>query len=237
MWSADGRRLAFTFASTSIHQKLATGEAEDELLSVRQLVKPTDWSADGRFLLWHASADANNRWALWVARSGLLPRANQGAEPPPKNEQEAVPLARTGGAFDEEQGRFSPDGRWIAYVSNATGANEVYVRSFITDFSGGTATRGGSVLVSRGGGTSPRWRRDGTELFYLAANGKMMAVAVDATHEFQPRAPVPLFTVPPGAVVGDAAADGARFLLVTPVGLSASAPFTVVLNWVAGLKQ
>ena len=92
-------------------------------------------------------------------------------------------------------------------------------------------------MVSRGGGTAPRWRGDGRELFYLAPDGKMMAVEVIAGQEFQGGTPTPLFQTPPGAIVGDVTADGKRFLLVTPVGPSASAPFTVVLNWTAGLKK
>ena len=91
--------------------------------------------------------------------------------------------------------------------------------------------------MSRGGGTAPRWRRDGRELFYLAPDGKMMAVEVIPQQEFQVGTPTPLFQTPPGAIVGDVTADGRRFLLVTPVGPSASVPFTVVLNWQEELKQ
>jgi Tol biopolymer transport system component len=139
--------------------------------------------------------------------------------------------------FVEEQARFSPNGRWVAYVSNESGLSEVYVRAFATDFSSGAASTGGSVLVSRGGGTAPRWRADGRELFYLAPNGKMMSVDVNAGQQFDVGAPTPLFQTLPGAIVGEVSADGKRFLLVTPVGPSTSAPFTVVLNWSAGLKQ
>jgi hypothetical protein len=93
------------------------------------------------------------------------------------------------------------------------------------------------VLVSRGGGTAPRWRGDGREIFYLAPDGKMMTVEVMAGQEFQAGTPSPLFQTPPGTIVGDVTADGKRFLLVTPVGPSASVPFTVVLNWTASLKK
>jgi Tol biopolymer transport system component len=146
-----------------------------------------------------------------------------------------VPFVRT--AFNEEQGRFSPNGRWVAYVSNKSGASEIYAREFSTDFSSGSAGRGGSVLVSSGGGTEPRWRRDGRELFYLTPSGKMMAVEVIAGPEFHAGTPTPLFQAPPGVVVGDVTADGKRFLFVTPAGSSASVPFTVVLNWSEELKQ
>jgi serine/threonine protein kinase/Tol biopolymer transport system component len=222
VWSPDGKRIVFTFRG-SLYQKLASGEKDEE--DVLQwtppgLIKPTAWSPDGRFLL-YAATDANTtRWGLWVL---------------PRDDPKPVPFAQSG--FDEEQGRFSPNGRWIAYVSNESGANQVYVRAFATDFSGGSAGAGGSVLVSRDGGTAPRWRGDGNELFYLAPNGKMMAVEVTARQEFQAGTPTPLFQTPPGVIAGDVTADGKRFLLATPVGQSASAPFTVVLNWMAGLKK
>jgi hypothetical protein len=84
----------------------------------------------------------------------------------PHNNPKPVPFVRT--AFDEIEGRFSPDGRWVAYVSNQSGLHEVHVRGFATDFSSGSASTGGTTLVSRGGGNAPRWRGDGRELFYLA---------------------------------------------------------------------
>jgi hypothetical protein len=115
--------------------------------------------------------------------------------------------------------------------------SEVYVRAFASDFSGGSASSGGSLLVSRGGGTAPRWRGDGNELIYLAPDGKLMAVGTITGQEFRAGTPVPLFQTPPGTIVGDVTPDGKRFLLVTPVGPSAAAPFTVVLNWMAVLKQ
>src|SRR4029077_15072196 len=153
----------------------------------------------------------------------------------PTSDSKPVPFMHTG--FTEEQGHFSPNGRWVDYVSNQSGQSEVYVREFTTDFSSGSASRGGSVLVSRGGGSAPRWRGDGRELFYLAPKGKMMAVDVSAGQEFQVGTPTPLFQTPAGAIVGDVTADGKRFLLVAPVGPSASVPFTVVLNWTASLKK
>jgi len=152
-----------------------------------------------------------------------------------RNDLKAVPFLRT--AFDESQGRFSPDGRWVAYISNQSGLNEVYVKRFSADFSGGSGSAGGRVLVSRGGGTAPRWRGDGRELFYLAPNGKMMAVEVKFGQEFDAGSPAALFETPIGAIFDDMTADGKRFLLTAPVGPSSSAPFTVLLNWTAGLKK
>ena len=235
VWSPDGKRVVFTFNNYVLHQKLASGEKDEEDVlqsSSARLIKPTGWSPDGRFLLY---AVAHTRWDLWVLPVEGVFRPTQSVASLPRESPKAVPFARSG--LDEEQGRFSPKGRWVAYVSNQSGANEVYVRAFATDFSGGSASAGGSVLVSRSGGTAPRWRGDGKELFYLAPNGKMMAVEVMAGQEFRVGTPTPLFQAPPGAIVGDVTADGKRFLLVTPVGQSVSAPFTVVLNWTAGLKK
>jgi len=222
-WSPDGKRIAFTFNNSAIYQKLASGEgAEEKLLqssSTTAIVKAASWSPDGRFLMYVTFDAAATKRDIWVL--------------PP--DRKPVPFVRT--EFDEDQGRFSPDGRWVAYVSNQSGVNEVYVRAFTADFTSGSASTGASVLVSRGGGTAPRWRADGHEIFYLGPDGKIMAAEVTAGQEFRAGLPTPLFQTPPGAIFGDVAADGKRFLLVTPVGPSASAPFTVVFNWAAGLKK
>jgi Tol biopolymer transport system component len=155
----------------------------------------------------------------------------------PSGDRKPVPFLRDARRFNENQGQFSPNGRWVAYVSNESGQNEVYVREVATDFSSGSASVGGSVLVSRGGGTAPRWRGDGREIYYLAPNGKMMAVAVEPGQEFHVETPTALFQTPSGTVFGDVTTDGKRFLLIAPIGSSASVPFTVVLNWTAGLKK
>jgi len=222
-WSPDGKRIVFTFNNNVLRQKLASGEGDEkELLRSNNvdLVRTGSWSPDGRFLLYSGG--------FAITRSlDLLVRPLDGSKP--------VPFMQT--RFVEEQGRFAPNGRWVAYVSNESGLSEIYVRKFAPDFSRGSAGIGGSVLVSRGGGTAPRWRGDGRELFYLSPNGKMMAVEVTAGQEFHAGTPTPLFQTPPGAIVGDVTADGRRFLLVTPVAPSASVPFTVVLNWQEELKQ
>jgi Tol biopolymer transport system component len=226
VWSPDGKRIVFSFNNSMLRQKLASGEGDEkELLrtSSASSLFANSWSPDGRFLL----------YATYVATGSNT--GNLDLLVLPGDDSKPVSFAQT--SFNEDQGRFSPNGRWVAYVSNQSGLSEVYVREFATEFSSGSASRGGSVLVSHGGGTVPRWRGDGRELFYLAPDGKMMAVEVIAGEDFHAGTPTPLFQAPPGAVVGDVTADGKRFLLVTPVGASASVPFTVVLNWTEELKQ
>jgi Tol biopolymer transport system component len=221
VWSPDGSRIAFTFNNNFVKEKQASGEGDEtELVESRSSagVMATDWSPDGRFLLYTLFASTITKTDVWVLPAG-------GGKP--------VPFLQT--PFDEGQARFSPDGRWVAYVSNESGANEVYVRAFTADFSTGSASTGGGVRVSRGGGTTPRWRGDSQELFYLGPDGKLMAVEVTAG-EFRGRTPTPLFQTPLGSILGDVTTDGKRFLLVSPAGPSASAPFTVLINWTAGLK-
>jgi Tol biopolymer transport system component len=223
IWSADGSRVFFTFNNENLYEKLASGEGSEERIlrspNSAGLLRASDWSRDGRFFVYSTAEASIKRRDIWV-----LPRDGK-----------PVPFVRT--EFDEEQGRFSPDGRWIAYVSNQSGASEVYVRAFTPEFGGGSAGAGGSFLVSRGGGSTPRWRADGKEIFYVGPDGKLMAVGVMPGQDFRMGSPLPLFQPPQGTIVGDASADGKRFLLATPVGASATAPFTVVLNWSVGLKK
>lgn len=223
LWSPDGKEIIFTFGHNALRRKLASGEGDErEILKVETggIVMATGWSPDGRFVT--ATLAAGGAKSLDVV---MLPL----------DTLKPVRILDTG--FTEEQGRFSPDGRWLAYVSNQSGVNEVYVRGVATDVASRPVLTGGRVLVSRGGGTAPRWRGDGRELFFLAPSGTMMAVSATAGPEFKAGTPTPLFQAPPGAVVGDVTADGKRFLLVTPVGPTAAVPFTVVLNWTAGLNH
>jgi hypothetical protein len=140
--------------------------------------------------------------------------------------------------FDEDFARFSPDGRWVAYTSDEAGTSEVYVR----DFQGSR----GSVRISTGSGSLPRWRRDGKELFYFF-EGKLMSIGVKAGgSSFEPGVPKFLFDtgVPKlkllfekvGTRNYDVSRDGQRFLVAVPVE-SSPEPITVVLNWMADLKR
>lgn len=135
--------------------------------------------------------------------------------------------------------RFAPDDGFVAYTSNASGRNEVYVRPF-------PASSQGRWLVSKGGGSQPRWRRDGRELFYISPDSKMMSVDITTAPVFQPGVPKALFTAPisgggPVSVVTryDVTADGKNFLInavPSEANGGQGAPITVILNWQRLLK-
>jgi len=139
--------------------------------------------------------------------------------------------------FDERHGRFSPDGRWVAYSSNESGRDEVYVRSF--------QASGERFQISAGGGTEPQWRKDGTELFYISEDRTLMAVPVklasSASEPLQVGQAKPLFSVPAvDTFVGrsyEVSNDGQRFLLRALAGGATAQSLTVVLNWQAQLKK
>ena len=132
--------------------------------------------------------------------------------------------------FLEDHGKFSPDGRWIAYTSNASGRDEVYVRQFPG------AER--FFKISRDGGSGPRWRDDGRELFFLTLDGMLMAAGIEKTAKgLTPTVPQPLFHTGVLRNFGYAVAkDGQRFLIsvTDPPGPT---PITVVMNWPATLRK
>ena len=128
---------------------------------------------------------------------------------------------------------FSPDGRWVAYVSNESGTNEVFVASF--------PDPSGKWQISTGGGTNPRWSGDGQELFYLAADNKMVAVEIDGGgSNLEVGQALPLFQAqvnPGGWEAYDVSADGQRFLINTGSGMTVLSPITLVLNWTERLDE
>jgi serine/threonine protein kinase len=224
-WSPDGNRLAFLSSragTAAIYQKAASGAAKDELLTTVSGVNsgPTDWSPDGRFLLYEQSGEKTG-FDLW-----LLPLFG---------DRKPMPFLQT--QFDEGQGRFSPDGHWVAYASTESGRPEVYVQTF--------PASGGKWQISNGGGMLPLWRRDGKELFYVVpAVGRLMSVEVKTSPQFEASAPKFLFQAPFALThqmdAGNhyaVSTDGQRFLLNLPMQENASSPITVVLNWTAGLKK
>ena len=219
VWSPDGTRIAFASnreGNYNLYQKIASGAGKDELLwkSDRPNV-PTDWSLDGRFLLYF-QMDLKTKADLWV-----LPVSG-----------ERKPFAFLQTEFNERSGAFSPDSKWIAYDSDESGRREIYVQPF--------PPSGAKWQISKSGGTVPKWRRDGRELFYLGADGKLMAVAINAGATFQASIPAPLFdhrVLNPLARFA-VTRDGKRFLIPASLAAAATAsPVTVVINWMAGLKR
>jgi Tol biopolymer transport system component len=127
----------------------------------------------------------------------------------------------------ENDARCSPDGRWLAYSSDESGRAEVYVTSF--------PTPGGKWPISTNGGTQPLWRRDGTELFYIAPDRTITAVRINGGSTFEAGTVTPLFKIRGNSYA--ATADGRRFVTNDPIGEASPLPITVVLNWPSGLKK
>jgi Tol biopolymer transport system component len=227
VWSPDGTRVVFAAAGQgappNLHQKMTNGEGVAELLVKSTFnSQPTDWSRDGRFVV-YASLNPKTFWDLW-----LLPMTG------PSSDRKPVPLLVS--ADNEHLARFSPDGRWLAYVSDESDRNEVYVRPF--------SGSGAKFRISPNGGSEPRWRGDSKELFYLAPSGQLMAVTVKAGTTVEFGAPVPLFGVRVGfrGPFGynsnyTATRDGQRFLVNTVTDDSSAAPTKIVLNWPAALRR
>jgi Tol biopolymer transport system component/predicted Ser/Thr protein kinase len=217
IWSPDGRTVAFASdhqGGLDIYQRPSNaGGSEEPLLPLKAspIMFPSDWSSDGRYLTYYRT-DQKTQNDVWI-----LPLFG-----------DRKPMALLHGEFNESQSQFSPDVKWIGYVSDESGSPQVYVQSF--------PTLTGKWQVSTDGGTQPKWRRDGKELFYLARDRKLMAVTIKAGGTFEADAPRPLFET--RLEVGDlrqtyaVSADGNRFLLNAPIETSAP-PLTVVLNWPA----
>ena len=154
--------------------------------------------------------------ALWMLKNGK--------EVKPQSPNEA----------SRRQSRVSPDGKWIAYTSDESKRQEeVYVQSF--------PAAGAKYQISTEGGTQPRWRRDGRELFYIAGNGKLMAVPVQTGASFEYGAATALFQPPvpegPATAGYEVSADGQNFLMRTIPSGAPMPPITIVTNWLAAVKQ
>jgi serine/threonine protein kinase/Tol biopolymer transport system component len=228
VWSPDGSRIAFSSnrgGRNDLYQKTANGAGDEQLLGKTGLgTSPTSWSRDGRFLL-YTGLDGATRGDLWV----LPMEAGSG---------EAKPVGLQKTPFDEHDGVFSPDIRWIAYTSDETGRNEIYVRPFLPSGPSGTPALGeGKWQVSKDGGSLPKWTAGGKELIFLGPNSTLMAVEVTTAPTIRTGIPQTLFRVPQGATGWDVTADGKRILLAVLAGQDTPQPITMVLNWQAGLKK
>jgi serine/threonine protein kinase/Tol biopolymer transport system component len=224
VWSPDSKEIAFQSYKNGrpgdLFRKSATGTgSEAQLLATEEVTHPTDWSPDGRFLLYRSQPQGSNtsQWNLWAVS------LDGGSKP--------FPVVQTN--FDERDGQFSPDGNWIAFESNESGRYEVYLQPFPS---------GPKVPVSAGGGAQARWRRDGKELFYIAIDGRLMAVPIRFSGIAQPPeigVGVPLFMTNVGGAFAQGvsrqqyavSADGQRFLMNTLAEGANASPITLILNW------
>ena len=220
VWAPDGSRIAWTGTRGGVdglYTKSVSGLGQDQLIAPTGTSSgSTDWSRDGKYVLFQ------NIGARTGSDVYVLPMTGDDHKP-------QVVLQTP---YIEQRACFSPDGHWIAYQSNESGRNEVYVASFQ-----GAA---GKWQISTRGGSDPCWSRDGRELFYLTLDQALMTVPVTSTPTFQPGTPQELFRLRVEASgrrnVFCPAPDGQRFLFVVPVG-ETNTPMTLVLNWRAGMER
>jgi Tol biopolymer transport system component len=223
VWSADGREVIYD-TDEGVYKLPAEGGQPETIMttSIAGRRAPTSWSSDGRFVL-HSLNSPKTSSDIFTLRLGAKPTIE--------------PFLNS--VASESQAQFSPAATpplLVAYTSNESGRDEVYVRTF--------PDAGNRQMVSRTGGHSPRWRGDGRELFYVAPDGMLMsAVFTDSG----PSAPTALFPVPAGFASRDATTarahapwsvtpDGQRFLFAAPAaGASRANTLTVVLDWQAAL--
>jgi Tol biopolymer transport system component len=214
VWSPDGGHVAFTSTlsgPTNIYQKAVGGGPEEPLEKHPVPRNSEDWSRDGRYIFEYVLGKSNEIWVL-----------------PLFGDRKSFPYLQNG--FNQNTAKLSPNGQWLAYMSDESKQNEVYVQTF--------PTPGGQWQISTNGGSNPVWSRDNKELFYIAPDRKMMAVDVNLNGgKFAPGVPKALFDTGLAQNAGyDVGKDG-RFLIPRAVEGGASAPLTVVVNWTATLKK
>jgi Tol biopolymer transport system component len=210
VFSPDQRRIAFAYHKSGVQhlylKDAGSSPTEELLLDLPDMLRPLDWSSDGRLVLYTCPYAADK--GLWVV--SLAER---------KREQIATEMA------DFENARFAPNGHAVVYVSGRSGRAEVYLQRF--------PGQGPARQVSGGGGNVPVWSHDGKEIFFLSPDRKLMSARVGA--DLQTEAARPLFELDASAddTEYDVAPDG-RFLMLTPT--ESAAPLRVVMNWTADLK-
>ncbi len=215
IWSPDGSRTVFASnreLKFDLYLKDANGAQEEKIIPQDGPDRfPTDWSRDGKYVLYGRGPD------LWFL---MLP------------ELRATQLLKATSTL--KSGRFSPDGKWVAYSSNESGRWEIYVTSF--------PEAHGKWQVSNTGGDQPRWRSDGKELFYLSSDSKIMAVPVKTGSNFDSGAPTALFQANPREMFAtselfsyDVSGDGQKFLINSQLKTELT-PMSLVLNWSAKLN-
>lgn len=221
LWSPDGLRILFASNRTGVFDlyiKAASGNSVEELILKSPGNKvPNHWSPDGRFVVYRATTEKG--YDLWA-----MPMVSTSGDRTP------IPLATT--PFEERDGQVSPDSRWLAYQSTESGRFEIYVQAFPAASS--------KWQVSQIGGAQPRWSADGTQLYYIALDGRLHVVDIAATSDgaIDVGADLPLFTprTAGGPLPGSdkqtyaVSRDGRLLIIVRPEGDQPS-PLSVLLNW------
>jgi len=220
IWSVDGRRVAYASARAErvdLYVVNANGDGHQALLLQSKDVKqPHSWSRDG-YLLYSARSPAQGA-DLWVL--------------PPSGK----PFPFLDSPASESVGSFSPDGKWIAYLSDESGKPEMYLRAFRPQGASAGAVAGPRIPLPTSGAGTPHWSAGGREITYLGADGNMMALPIKLGATVEAGRAALLFKAPPTSRF-DPTPDGQRFLFAVPVGHPTVAPFTVLLNWQAGMRR
>jgi Tol biopolymer transport system component len=213
-WSPDGKLTVYRGREGELYTRPVEGGAEQPFLIDKRSKDPRGWSSDGKFFLYRSTEKGNDLWVKPAA---------PGAAPYPFISTE----------FGEAYGEFSPDAKWVAYVSDESSAQEVYV----TAFPSGQV----KVRVSSNGGQFARWRQDGREIYYLSTDNRMMAASVDASSgRFTVQGVRELFQT--HAVVGPGTPfvvshDGKRFLINSTIPSTDPPSLNVIFNWPALIRK
>jgi serine/threonine protein kinase/Tol biopolymer transport system component len=223
-WSPDGARVFYAAVSppNTIFEKAADGTGAEKawLTEPGRYHRLTGFTPDGRYLLYNADSTPPST-DMWLLRLD--------------DSRQRFHLMGPEG----QNGRISPDGRWMAYISSESGKPEIYVRPFLSSAAGHPSLGESKWQISRDGAqiTTPRWRGDGKELYFMDAHDAIEAVDVDGSRAaFQAGDPKPLLTMPCNCG-WDVTPDGQRFAVTSAAGAGGKAPITVVLNWQADLKK
>jgi len=220
LWSPDGSEIVFSSdakGTQSLYAKNASGTGtERELWSCEERLSASDWSRDGRFIAVNRLSKKNS-WDIWIFPT----------------DGKTKPFEFVKGRFIEVFPVFSPDGRYVAYMSTETNRAEIYVQQF--------PGPGGKWQVSADGGTEPHWSGDGRTLYFRSPDSKLMAAPVRTVPAFSAGVPRALFPIQVQAGARRngmlVSSDGQKFLFLSPLGREGIAPMTVILHWPAALTN